>query len=130
MIKYKAILPLGVAFLIFFLVFWSGANKSWVWTNKKSYEIGEEVIIYVCNRSNRTVELGFWRIDKKVDGEWKTIFSPIRIMLYIPLEPNEVKSLTWNQRDDNGNQVSSGHYRVVWTPGGISKDFTHEFEIH
>jgi hypothetical protein len=49
-----------------------------------------------------------------ISREWKTIYSAEAGSEKLQLKPGETKTynITWNQQDENGNQVSSGLYRA------------------
>lgn len=51
-----------------------------------------------------------WKIQTSDD---KVVFSPVALQVIIPLAPGESKGWTWDQKDNNGNQVKEGRYIVV-----------------
>lgn len=101
----------------------------WVWTNKQFYLIGENVTIFMHNSANLTLEWGFWGIETWNGSDWIRVYSPIRLMTIIPIEPCEVVTRSWDQKGSEENpsigpfyQVPPGTYRVVWQPHDLDTE--------
>lgn len=101
----------------------------WVWTDKQFYLIGENVTIFRHNSANSTLEIGGWWVERWNGSDWNTVYSHIRLMIIIPIEPCEVVTSIWDQRGSEENpdlgpfyQVSPGTYRVVWQPGDLDTE--------
>ena len=109
----------------------------WIQTDKEQYLIGEEVIIYFTNNSNKTIEKGYWGIEGVCDA--------VRGRILMLLDPGESFSWTWDQAycwtwdqaylDRRLVLVPPGKYTVYWTPYkfyGVMEaidTLTYEFEI-
>lgn len=46
-------------------------------------------------------------------GGGKVVFSPVALQVIVPLASGESEEWSWDQRDDNGNQVKEGRYIVM-----------------
>jgi hypothetical protein len=101
-------------------------------TDKDIYNIGENITITLQNIGNTTVEFsdsGYMHLMNSDTGEciWSCpgIFHTMAI---IPFEPGQIESLIWEQRDENGTQVSAGLYKV-WVSGRDSAEASTQFTI-
>jgi len=43
-------------------------------------------------------------------GDGKLVFTPVALQLIVPLASGESKEWSWDQKDNNGNQVKEGRY--------------------
>jgi hypothetical protein len=96
-------------------------------TNKKVYNLGEDVTITVKNNGNETVWLpnGALGIGIRNLDTGKT-YAILATQALVSLEPGESKSTGWNQKDGEGEgeQATPGNYRA----GVGSRPFT-DFKI-
>lgn len=97
-------------------------------TNKEIYKISERVFLVLMNNCDYVLVLpnsAPWMI---IDEGGEIVFSPIALQVITEVKPGNERKWTWNQRDNDGNQVSAGTYYVKLTTinGGI---LTTEFEI-
>ncbi len=95
--------------------------------DRNVYVIGEEVKIIFRNISNETIFLSNsapWRI---VDEYGNLVFSPIALQVLTPIKPGSFKVWIWNQKDNFGNQIKPGSYRVIFRAGNY--EFSVGFKI-
>lgn len=77
--------------------------------------VGQRVYFAFKNGTNEVIEVpggAPWYI---ADGEGKPVFTPMSTMILIYLQPGRGLDWTWDQRDNDGNQVQPGTYQVVVT---------------
>ena len=80
-------------------------------TNKKTYKLGETVIITLRNTGKSTLEFSDSALDLVIQNT-KThqkagIFGS---QIMSELKPGESKSIQWDQKDTEGDQVKAGTY--------------------
>jgi hypothetical protein len=103
--------------------------------NNNTYIQGEPVIFTIINNGTDTINLpspAAWWVEKSKTAE--IVFAPFVISVITPLDSGKSISDTWDQKDNDGKQVSPGIYRCVINY--FSNDFTsknnastQEFEI-
>ena len=103
-------------------------------TNNNSYSQGDLVTLTIINTGwagYPTIHLlstAPWYVERKIDGEWNSIFSPVSAQVMTSLEPGKLLSWIWDQTNDKGEQVSPSVYRIgIHWNGNVS--YTQEFEI-
>ena len=75
--------------------------------------MGQRVYFAFKNGTSEVIEVpggAPWYI---ADAEGKPVFTPISTMILIFLQPGRGLDWTWDQRDNDGNQVEPGIYQVV-----------------
>jgi hypothetical protein len=80
---------------------------------ENSYRPGMAVKFRVKNIGLNEITLSNsapWKIQA---GDSKVVFSPVALQVIVPLAPGEGKEWSWEQKDNNGNQVKEGRYIVV-----------------
>ncbi len=78
-----------------------------------NYRPGMPVQIRVKNIGHREITLpnsAPWKINT-FGGE--AVFTPVSLQVVVSLAPGETKEWSWEQKDNNGNQVKEGTYLVV-----------------
>jgi hypothetical protein len=81
-------------------------------TNKKEYQTGEPVTIRFINGCQATLTLrnsAPWVIK---DSQGRVVFEPTAFQVITEVRPGETKTWTWDQKDNNGQQVPAGLYTV------------------
>ncbi len=94
--------------------------------SKQVFGPTQKVTFTLANNTESIVTLSCgapWQIFKH-DGS--PVFSPISITVMIYLEPGKEITWTWDQKDNEGNQVQPGAYVVVLktSKGSMSASFT------
>ncbi|MGC8868852.1 MAG: hypothetical protein ACP5P7_04235 [Sulfurihydrogenibium sp.] len=82
------------------------------YTQKNSYLKGEEVCFIFENSSKTDILLPSaapFAIFEKTKPE-VAIYSPVSAQVITNVKPNEKKQWCWNQKDQEGKEVSSGDY--------------------
>lgn len=92
----------------------SSSNVLTITTNEAIYSIGEPVIITVKNAGDQTLTfsdsaLGL-RIQNTNTGQTYRVAAA---QVLTELEPAATKTITWNQEDANGNNVTTGRYTAM-----------------
>lgn len=103
-------------------------NSIEVYSNKQTYNISENISIFMTNVGNVKLVHNFgWQDYIVKDSFGNIIFNQNAvILLYTYLWPKEIVSVgTWYQNDNNGNQVSIGSYIIEKKYAG----FTDSMEI-
>ena len=90
-------------------------------TDKLSYNLSEPVAITIKNNGNQSLTfsdsaLGL-RIKNLNTGE---IYRLIAAQVLTELKPNESKTLTWKQEDNDGEQINPGNFDATVTSGSLS----------
>lgn len=88
----------------------------YAYTPYARYNLGEPVTIGLMDESGGKVELrnsAPFEIEKKEDGVWKTIYTPVAAQMVIPLENGTFREWTWEQQYSGGGNVGEGDYRAV-----------------
>jgi hypothetical protein len=89
--------------------------------------LGNTVIIKLRNSGNVAVELKNAAPFIIKDEEGVDIFTPIAIQVITVVQPGETITWKWDQKDNQGNQVVPGEYKVVvFTSAGTLEE---SFEI-
>lgn len=82
-------------------------------TNKKTYKLGESVIVTLKNNGKSTLEfsdstLGLIIQNTKTHQKAGLVGSQVMC----ELKPRESKTIQWDQKDTEGNQVKTGTYNA------------------
>ncbi|AFC99126.1 hypothetical protein Mtc_0356 [Methanocella conradii HZ254] len=80
------------------------------------YNLGEPVTIGLMNEAAGKVDLknaAPWEIQALQGGAWKTIYQPVAAQVITTLENGTYREWTWDQRDNGGEAVCAGEYRVA-----------------
>ena len=98
-------------------------------TDKQSYNLSETVNITIKNVGNQSLTfsdsaLGL-RIKNLNTGE---IYRLVAAQVLTDLNPNESKSLKWNQEDNDGAQIKPGNFEASITSGPLSANTTFKIE--
>lgn len=96
-------------------------------TDKSVYSLGETVTIIFTNTGAFQITLrnsGPWVIK---DKNGAIVFHPIALMVITHVQPGQTMNWTWDQKDDNGMQVSEGPYTVELETGAGT--YTATFQI-
>jgi hypothetical protein len=96
-----------------------GAGSLQLTTDKQAYEVGETVTITLTNTGTDAIEYGPYSIK---DPSENVVYAPVWTMEVKVLEAGKSESFTWDQKDDNGDQVPEGYYSVHLE--GLSVPFT------
>ncbi len=123
---FLVILGIIIALLIIWIVIIEDEGVILV-TDKTEYERGEEVKVTIKNNLDGQIEfwaIGIGQIEYKENANvWNVIRFDIDCLCMalckkapMYLNPGEKSEFTWNQKDDNCEQVNSGRYkaRVDW----------------
>jgi hypothetical protein len=125
-----------IALIILILAHAAQADDSVRFTaNNNTYIQGGPVIFTIINNGTDTIQLPSpapWWVEKAKTAEM--VFAPFVISVITPLESGKSISEAWDQKDNEGKQVSPGIYRGVinyFSNDFTSKnnDSTQEFEI-
>jgi hypothetical protein len=82
-------------------------------TVKDTFKVSEPVGFVLVNNCGDSVVLSNsapWRIES-LNGE--VVFRPISLQVLVEVKPGESVEWIWDQRDNEGKQVSTGLYYVV-----------------
>ena len=92
----------------------SSSNVLVITTNEARYRIGEPVTITVKNIGDETLTFPNSAVDLKIQNmNTGQIYSVVAAQVTTELQPGASKMLTWNQEDDNGNNVPAGDYNAI-----------------
>jgi flagellar hook assembly protein FlgD len=90
------------------------SNVLVITTNEARYRIGEPVTITVTNIGDETLTFPNSAVDLKIQNmNTGQIYSVIAAQVTTELQPGASRMLTWNQEDDNGNNVPAGSYTAI-----------------
>jgi flagellar hook assembly protein FlgD len=90
------------------------SNVLVITTNEARYRIGEPVTITVKNIGDETLTFPNSAADLKIQNmNTGQMYSVVAAQATTELQPGASKMLTWNQEDDNGNNVPSGSYTAI-----------------
>ena len=90
------------------------SNVLAITTNEARYRIGEPVTITVKNIGHETLTFPNSAVDLKVQNmNTGQKYSVIAAQVTTELQPGASRMLTWNQEDDNGNNVPAGSYTAI-----------------
>lgn len=94
------------------LIFVEGSSLSVV-TEKTNFTIGENITINLVNSG--TIRLKLDDILLKITSlDGRVLYSlPMRSDQIIFLEPQETKTLTWNQIRNDGSPITTGSYKII-----------------
>lgn len=96
-----------------------------VTTNKSEYKIGETVIITIFNPNTVAISFPNPNPYKVISIEKnEVVYTPITIQVVYKLDGRKSLVLSWNQTDNDGNQVQPGKYKiiVIWMNGTVESD--------
>lgn len=96
-----------------------------VTTNKSEYKIGEIVIITIFNPNTAAISFPNPNPYKVISIEKnEVVYTPITTQVVYKLDGRKSLVLSWNQTDNDGNQVQPGKYKiiVVWMNGTVESD--------
>jgi flagellar hook assembly protein FlgD len=83
-------------------------------TNEARYRIGEPVTVTVKNIGDETLTFpnsaAGLKIQNMITGQ---IYNVAAAQVMTELEPGASRIITWNQEDDNGNNVPTGDYTAT-----------------
>ncbi|WP_291999697.1 hypothetical protein [Caldivirga sp.] len=82
-----------------------------VQVDRRKFKLGEVVYIMLTNVSDRTLYIGSWQV---LDSSSRVVFTMEPPQALIP--PSSSIMVTWFQVNNEGTQVKSGKYEVVWRP--------------
>jgi archaellum component FlaG (FlaF/FlaG flagellin family) len=92
----------------------SSSNVLVITTNEARYRIGEPVTITVKNIGDETLTFPNSAVDLKIQNmNTGQMYSVVAAQATTELQPGASKMLTWNQEDDNGNNVPAGDYNAI-----------------
>ena len=114
--------PMIAIFLLTSLVMAATSGVA-ITTDKKLYQIGENITFTLYNNNSTTFEIDFK--PSIVNNTGNCVYGCFWIAVYNPLivPPGGNYSLTWDQKGENG-QVSPGIYK-----GRLGNYYSNEFEI-
>jgi flagellar hook assembly protein FlgD len=83
-------------------------------TDEARYRIGEPVTITVRNIGDETLTFPNSAVGLKIQNtNTGQIYNIAAAQVTTELEPGASKAMTWNQNDDNGNNVPAGDYTAT-----------------
>ena len=83
-------------------------------TNEARYRVGEPVTITVKNIGDETLIFPNSAVGLKIQNtSTGQMHSVVAAQVTTELEPGASRALTWNQEDDNGNNVPAGDYTAT-----------------
>jgi flagellar hook assembly protein FlgD len=83
-------------------------------TDEARYRIGEPVTITVRNIGDETLTFPNSAMGLKIQNtNTGQIYNVAAAQVTTELEPGASKAMTWNQNDDNGNNVPAGDYTAT-----------------
>ena len=92
----------------------SSSNVLVITTNEARYRIGEPVTITVRNIGDETLTFPNSAVDLKIQNmNTGQLYSVVAAQVTTELQPGASRMLTWNQEDDNGNNVPAGDYTAI-----------------
>ena len=92
----------------------SSSNVLVITTNEARYRIGEPVTITVRNIGDETLTFPNSAVDLKIQNmNTGQLYSVVAAQVTTELQPGASRMLTWNQEDDNGNNVPAGDYNAI-----------------
>ncbi len=92
----------------------SSSNVLVITTNEARYRIGEPVTITVKNIGDETLTFPNSAVDLKIRNmNTGQMYSVVAAQVTTELQPGASRMLTWNQEDDNGNNVPAGDYTAI-----------------
>ncbi len=92
----------------------SSSNVLVITTNEARYRIGEPVTITVKNIGDETLTFPNSAVDPKIQNmNTGQMYSVVAAQVTTELQPGASRMLTWNQEDDNGNNVPAGSYTAI-----------------
>ena len=81
-----------------------------------AYNTNETVGFGLANDAGGSMELGNaapYEIQRKVGGNWVTVFAPVAAQVIVPMENGTFREWKWNQRLDDGSLAPFGEHRAV-----------------
>ena len=83
-------------------------------TNEARYRIGEPVTITIKNIGDETLTFPNSAMGLKIQNtNTGQIYNIAAAQVTTELEPGELRTMTWNQNDGNGNNIPAGDYTAT-----------------
>lgn len=105
---------------------------------KEEYQIGEPVVFTVTNTGERNITFpntAPFIIYQIIKCGWygliRPIYVPIALQMLVTLEPGKSINFSWDQKDNDRNQVPEGEYMVVvdYYENGEGRQLSKSFKI-
>jgi hypothetical protein len=117
----------------------SGANQSTgiVYTNALIHPLGRTIYITFLNTGTHNITLpntAPWQIEKWL-FEWKKVYVPTSIQVLVPIPPQQPGGSfvwSWDQKDNEGDPVFVGFFRVALSyydgvPDGVPLETVYDY---
>ena len=83
-------------------------------TDKIDFELGEHIPIKIINSGTNTLSFSDASYGLKITGlDGRVLFSPVSAQIISTLDPKEEISFVWDQIKSDGDQASSGTYKII-----------------